>query len=347
MMSWITPLTELFGVRYPIMQAGMGQVAGGLLAAAVTNAGGIGCIGASRLSPEQLDQEIQLAKSLTPGPFGVDFLFPDIDVSRDVAAGPTSHDGPAYHAVDPGLRNAMLEIAYRHRVALIVYAMKLQPGRADEAHEHGIKVMTLIGTARHAERAWELGADAVIATGTEAGGHTGAVAGSVLVPAVRRAVDIPVVVAGGIATGQGVAAALALGADGVWVGTRFIATREASVHSAFQKEVVDRREDATVISRALSGKTCRLASNGFTEYWANREIKPFPEQAIEMNKRDYVRRAFVEGDVASCPLPMGQSAGLVHDILGAAEVADNLVRGAEETIRSLSSQVAAPVATAP
>jgi enoyl-[acyl-carrier protein] reductase II len=295
-MSWNTPLTDLFGVRYPIMQAGMGQVAGGRLAAAVTNAGGIGCIGASRLSPEQLDQEIQLAKSLTPGPFGVDFLFPDIDVSRDAAA-PTGHDGPAYHAVDPGLRNAMLEIVYRHRVALIVYAMKLQPGRADEAHERGIKVMTLIGTARHAERAQERGADAVIATGTEAGGH--------------------------------------------------IATREASVHPAFQKEVVDRGEDQTVISRALSGKTCRLASNGFTEYWADREIKPFPEQAIEMNKQDYVRRAFVDGEVADCPLPMGQSAGLVHDILGAADVVDNLVREAEDTISGLAARFAAPAAAAP
>lgn len=162
----------------------------------------------------------------------------------------------------------------------------------------------------------------------------------------RRTVDIPVVAGGGIATGQGVAAALALGADGVWVGTRFIATREAAVHPAFQKAVVDRREDQTVISRALSGKTCRLASNGFTEYWADKEIKPFPEQAIEMNKQNYVRRAFVDGDVENCPLPMGQSAGLVHDILGAADVVDNLVRETEETIRGLSARLAAPAASA-
>jgi enoyl-[acyl-carrier protein] reductase II len=338
-MSWNTPLTELFGVRYPIMQAGMGQVAGGRLAAAVTNAGGIGCIGASRLSPEELDDEIELAQSLTSGPFGVDFLFPDIAETSE------AHEGPAYHAVDATLRTRMLDIVYRRQVRLIVYAMKLQPGRAQEAHEHGIKVMTLVGTARHAERAQERGADAVIATGTEAGGHTGAVAGSVLIPAVRRAVDIPVVAAGGIATGQGVASALALGADGVWIGTRFIATREASVHPAFQKEVVARREDQTVISRALSGKTCRLATNGFTEYWADREIKPFPEQAIEINKTNFIQRGFVDGDVENCPLPLGQSTGLVHDILGAADVVDNLVREAEETVRGLSGRlaVAAPV----
>ncbi|HEY9415110.1 MAG TPA: nitronate monooxygenase [Pseudonocardia sp.] len=335
-MTWNTPLTELFGVRYPIMQAGMGQVAGGRLAAAVTNAGGIGCIGASRMSPEQFDEEIALAQSLTDGPFGVDFLFPDIDDSTGPAP-----DAP-YHAVDPKLRNTMLHIAYDRRVALIVYAMKLQEGRADEAHELGIKVMTLVGTARHAVRAQERGADAVIATGTEAGGHTGAVALTALVPAVRRAVDIPVVASGGIATGQGVASALALGAAGVWVGTRFMATREAQVHPAVHKEIMDRSEDQTVISRALSGKTCRLATNNFTAYWSDREIKPFPQQAIDMNKMNYVQRSLVEGDVQDCPLPMGQSTGLIDDILGADEVVDNLVREAEETVRNLTTMVGAP-----
>jgi NAD(P)H-dependent flavin oxidoreductase YrpB (nitropropane dioxygenase family) len=140
-MTWNTPLAELFGARYPIMQAGIGQVAGG-----------------------------RLAQSLTDGPFGVDFLFPDIDEST----GPTP-DIP-YHAVDPKLRNTMLNIAYDRQAALIDYAMKLQPGRADEAHERGIKVMTLVGTARHAVCAQERGADGVTSTGTEAGGHTGAVA---------------------------------------------------------------------------------------------------------------------------------------------------------------------------
>lgn len=169
-MTWRTGITELLGVRYPIMQAGMGVAAGGRLAAAVSNAGGVGCIGASRMTPEELDREIALVQEATSAPFGVDFLFPDIDEST----GPTP-DIP-YHAVDPKLRNTMLNIAYDRQAALIDYAMKLQPGRADEAHERGIKVMTLVGTARHAVCAQERGADGVTSTGTEAGGHTGAVA---------------------------------------------------------------------------------------------------------------------------------------------------------------------------
>ncbi|GAA3239107.1 nitronate monooxygenase family protein [Pseudonocardia petroleophila] len=333
-MAWRTGITDLLGVRYPIMQAGMGVVAGGRLAAAVSDAGGVGCIGASRMSPAELDEEIALVQAATSAPFGVDFLFPDLG---ERSAGPG--EGTS-HAVDPALRAELLEIVYRRRVPLIVYAMKLPAGAADEAHEHGIRVMTLVGTARHAARAQQLGADAVIATGTEAGGHTGAVALSVLVPAVVREVDIPVVAAGGIATGAGVAAALALGADGVWVGTRFLATHEAAVHDDVRKEAVARTEDQTVISRALSGKTCRLATNDFTAHWATREIKPFPEQAVEINRQGLVLKGLRDGDVVGSPIPLGQSTALVDRVDGAAAVLADLVGGAERALCGLTERVA-------
>lgn len=332
-MTWRTGITELLGVRYPIMQAGMGVVAGGRLAAAVSNAGGVGCIGASRMTPEELDREIELVQRTTSAPFGVDFLFPDL------AERTAGLDEGTYHAVDPALRADMLEITYRRRVPLIVYAMKLPAGAAAEAHEHGITVMTLVGTARHAVRAQELGADAVIATGTEAGGHTGSVALSVLVPAVARAVRVPVVAAGGIATGAGVAAALALGADGVWVGTRFLATHEAAVHDDVRKEAVARTEDQTVISRALSGKTCRLATNDFTAHWSTRETEPFPQQAIEINRQGLVMKGLRDGDVIGSPIPLGQSTALVDGVQDAATVLADLVSGAEQAVAGMIARV--------
>lgn len=332
-MTWRTGITELLGARYPIMQAGMGVAAGGRLAAAVSEAGGIGCIGASRMSPEELDREIALVQETTAGPFGVDFLFPDL-AERTAGA-----DEGTSHAVDPELRARMLAIAYRRQVPLIVYAMKLPPGAADAAHERGIAVATLVGTARHARRAQELGADAVIATGTEAGGHTGTVALSVLVPAVAREVDVPVVAAGGISTGAGVAAALALGADGVWIGTRFVATRESSVHDDVRKEAVARTEDQTVISRALSGKTCRLASNDFTAYWTSHEPLPSPEQAVEINRQGLVLRGLRDGDVVGAPIPLGQSTALVDDVVDAASVVADLVAGAEQAAAGLATRL--------
>lgn len=334
-MSWTTGITELLGARYPIMQAGMGVAAEGRLAAAVSAAGGVGCIGASRMTPDELDREIALVQDSTTEPFGVDFLFPDLG---DRTAG--ANEGTS-HAVDPALRARMLEVAYRRKVPLIVYAMKLQPGAADDAHERGIRVMTLVGTARHAARAQELGADAVIATGTEAGGHTGSVAMSVLVPAVAREVDIPVVAAGGIATGAGVAAALALGADGVWIGTRFLATRESSVHDDVRKEAVARTEDQTVISRGLSGKTCRLATNDFTAYWTEHEPLPFPGQAVEINRQGLVQKGLRDGDVVGSPVPLGQSTALVDAVADAADVVAELVEGAERAVSGLAGRIAA------
>lgn len=336
-MTWRTGITELLGVRYPIMQAGMGVAAGGRLAAAVSNAGGVGCIGASRMTPEELDREIAFVQAATPAPFGVDFLFPDLGERT------ASPEEGASHAVDPTLRAEMLEVTYRRRVPLIVYAMKLPAGAAAEAHEHGITVMTLVGTARHAVRAQQLGADAVIATGTEAGGHTGAVALSVLVPAVAREVGIPVVAAGGIATGAGVAAALALGADGVWVGTRFLATRESSVHDDVRKEAVARTEDQTVISRALSGKTCRLATNDFTAYWTTHEPRPFPQQAVEINRQGLVLKGLRDGDVVGSPIPLGQSTALVDSVEDAATVLADLVGGAERTVADLAGRLGSRV----
>src|ERR1700722_7974553 len=238
-----TRLTDLLGVEHPVMLAGMGGVSYSALAAAVSNAGGYGCLGASTMSSAQLAQEIAATRSLTSKPFGVDLLtaFPD--------------------SLTPNV-----ELLIEGGASTFVAGLGVPRHVIDLCHDHGVLVVSMCGKVDHARRALEAGCDIVVAQGTEAGGHTGLVATMPLVPQIVDAVgaDIPVVAAGGIFDGRGLAAALALGADGVWVGTRFIATPEARSVAGYKDALIRTREDGTTISRAYSGKTMRVVRNLYT-----------------------------------------------------------------------------------
>ncbi len=256
-----TRLTELLEIEHPVMLAGMGGVSYHRLVAAVSDAGGIGTLGASTMRAEELVDEIEGVKALTSKPFGVDLL-----------------------TALPGQVESGIPTVISGGARLFVAGLGVPREVLDLLHEHHILVGSMCGKVRHAVAAVASGCDFVVAQGTEAGGHTGQIATMALVPQVVDAVgdQVPVVAAGGLFDGRGLAASLALGADGVWVGTRFIATYEARAVAGYKETLLATAEDGTVVSRAYTGKTCRVVRNGWTQHYDDHpeELRPFPDQAL-------------------------------------------------------------------
>ncbi len=315
-----TRLTDLLGVEHPVMLAGMGGVAYSALTAAVSEAGGFGCLGASTMSTGQLRDEIALTRAATARPFGVDLLtaFADTLVAQTEVA------------LEGGARALVAGLGVPSRVV-------------DLCHRHDVLVVSLCGKVEHARRAIDAGCDLVVAQGTEAGGHTGAVATMVLVPLVVDAVDgrVPVVAAGGVADGRGLAAALALGADGVWVGTRFIATPEARALPGYHDRILAAAEDATVVSRAFTGKTMRVLRNATTDRYEMdpASLRPFPEQlGVALGEGTF----HLGGDETTPGVdperegyPAGQVVGAIDAVVPASRIVAEMVRGAEEILARL------------
>src|SRR5438874_7687977 len=237
-----TRLTDLLDIEHPVMLAGMGGVSYHRLVAAVSAAGGFGCLGASTMTNEQMVDEIRKVRELTDRPFGVDLL----------TAMPTD-------------MLTQVELLIENGASVFVAGLGVPADVIDLCHRSGVLVANMCGKVTHARAAVDAGCDLVIAQGTEAGGHTGQVATMPLVPQLVDAVGdkVPVVAAGGIFDGRGLAAALALGADGVWLGTRFIATPEARTVPGYKDRLVRSAEDGTTITRAYSGKTMRVLGNGY------------------------------------------------------------------------------------
>lgn len=316
-----TRLTDLLGVEHPVMLAGMGGVSYSALAAAVSNAGGYGCLGASTMSSAQLAEEIAATRLLTAKPFGVDLLTAFPDTLRDHVE----------LLIDGGASTFVAGLGVpRHVIEL--------------CHRHGVLVISMCGKVEHARRALAAGCDVVVAQGTEAGGHTGSVATFPLVPLIVDAVDgaIPVVAAGGIFDGRGLAAALALGADGVWIGTRFIATPEARAVPGFRERIIDAREDETVVTRAYSGKTMRVIKNDTTErYQLDPTLaKKFPDQlAVSIGEGTF----HLGGDATTLGVdprreayPAGQSVGGIDGLVPAGELVTRIVEQADGILTRLS-----------
>ncbi|MBV8950993.1 MAG: nitronate monooxygenase, partial [Actinobacteria bacterium] len=260
-----TRLTDLLDIEYPVMLAGMGGVSYHRLVAAVSEAGGFGCLGASTMAPGELVDEIRAVKASTAKPFGVDLL----------TAIPEQMEGN-------------VDTLVRESVPVLVAGLGVPRDVVRKCHEHNILVVNMCGKVRHAVAAVEAGCDLVVAQGTEAGGHTGTVATLPLVPQIVDAVGdrVPVVAAGGIFDGRGLAAALSLGADGVWIGTRFIATPEARSAPGYKDALLRTAEDGTAVSRAFTGKTLRAVRNKTTQYFDEHpgELTPFPQQLADAVK---------------------------------------------------------------
>jgi len=320
------PLCRMLGIRYPVCQAGMYSVAYGKLAAAVSNAGGLGVIGSAFMDPEQLRREIQLVKNETDKPYGVDILF------AEVQGGDATTSGYSQEVEEH------IEVTFEEGASVIVSGLG-NPGRiVQRAHDAGMKVMSLVGTSRQAQKVEASGVDAVIASGNEGGGHVGRVGTLPLVAKVVDSVNIPVLAAGGISDGRGLVAALALGAQGVWMGTRFIATEEARGHINYKQKIVDIDEDGTTVTRGHSGKTARIIRNKFTEYWAAHEddIKPFPYQLREVGEPASVRGR-MEGDIEHGVLAAGQGSGVIDSIPPAGAVVEQIMSEAKAVLEGWSS----------
>lgn len=321
-----TPLCDLLGIRYPICQAGMAFVARSGLAAAVSSAGGLGVIAAAHGTPALLRDEIRRVRDLTDRPFGVDILFATIRVAGDEVAQFTDQV------------KGWTDVALEERVPVLIAGLG-NPGPATAAaHRLGIKVMALCGNVKQARDHVANGVDVVIAQGYEAGGHTGRIGGMVLIPTVVDAVTPTLVVAaGGIADGRGLAAALALGAVGIWMGTRFIATHEAHGHDNYKKKIVAIDEEGTVVHRGATGKPCRAIRNDFTREWEKRtaEILPFPLQAQRVGFPAAIR-AREEGDIESGHAACGQSAGLIQEIIPARDLIGRMIAEADAALGRLA-----------
>jgi enoyl-[acyl-carrier protein] reductase II len=313
-----TRICDLFGVEKPIFLAGMGGVAYSRVCAAVSEAGGFGVLGMASEPPERIREEMRAVRALTRKPFGVDLL-----------------------AALPETIEAAIDVIVAEGASAFIAGLGVPETVIDKCHRAGVKVMSMCGKVSHAVHAERAGCDAVVAQGTEAGGHTGQVAGIALIPQVVDAVRIPVLAAGSIVDGRGLAAALALGADGAWMGTRFIASHEARAAELYKKRITEIREEDTVVTRAYSGKPMRVIRNRYVdEMEAHPErILRFPEQ-FAASARAGVFTAMsgpaYEPDTDRACMPAGQGAGAIRDIRSCAEIVDLVMAEADATIGRLA-----------
>ncbi len=300
-----TRLTELLGTEYPIIQGGMAWVAEYHLAAGVSEAGGLGLIGAASAPGEWVREQVRKAKALTGKPFGV---------------------------------NIMLMSSYADEVAKIIVEEGVQvvttgAGSPEKYmsmwKEAGVKVIPVVASVALARRMERCGADAVVAEGMEAGGHIGESTTMALVPQVADAVEIPVVAAGGIADGRGIAAAFMLGAQGVQMGTCFVVTKESQVHENYKKCIIKAKDIDTRVTGRSTGHPVRAIRNQMTREYLRREQEGASFEELENLTLGGLRKAVVEGDVVSGSVMSGQIAGLVKEELSCKELIQKLVRETE------------------
>lgn len=304
-------VTQLLKIKYPVIQGGMAWVADADLAAAVSNAGGLGIIAAASMPPELLEEQIVKIRKLTDKPFGMNIML----------LSPTADDA--------------LEIAAQYRVPVVTTGAGM-PGKVlDRLKPLGTVVVPVIASTAHAERVAKQGADAVVAEGTEAGGHIGEITTMNLVPQVADVISIPVIAAGGVADGRGMAAAFALGAEGVQVGTRFVCAAESNVHINYKEKIVEANDRATVVTGRSTGHPVRGLKNKLSREFEELEKKGASIEEIEKLGTGKLRLAVVEGDTQWGSLMAGQSAGLVKKIEPAAAIIEDLINGAAAEIERL------------
>ncbi len=306
-------ITQLLGIRYPIIQAGMVWASGWRLASAVSNAGGLGLLGAGSMYPEVLREHIQKCKKATNKPFGVNvpLLYPDIE--------------------------KLMEIIVEEKVSIVFTAAGNPKLWTEHLKSHGCNVVHVVSSVKFALKAQDCGVDAIVAEGFEAGGHNGReeTTTMTLIPLVKKAIQIPLIAAGGICTGESMLAAMALGAEGVQVGSRFVATPEASSHSNFKEEILKAEQGATILT--LKELTpVRMMKNPFYK-----KIQSLYQNGASVEElsfalgRGRAKKGMFEGDLSEGELEIGQVAAQINSIKPAAEVVQEFIKRYNKTIDRL------------
>ena len=302
------PICHLLGIRYPIFLGGMAHVSRAPLVAAVSAAGGLGIIGSGGMPPDVLIEQIRDVRTRTDRPFGVNLML-----------------------LDPNIE-AQLEVVLRERVTMVTTGAGNPAPYIPKLREAGIKVFPVVPAVSLARRMERAGADGVIAEGTESGGHVGEVTTIVLVPQVVDAVNIPVIAAGGIADGRGLAAALVLGARGVQMGTRFLASVEAPAHENFKTAILKANERSTLVTGRSINAPVRTLANKMSKQFALFEKEGRPREEFEVLAVGGLRRAVYDGDTETGSLMAGQISGMIDKIEPVKEIIDEMVATAAKLL---------------
>lgn len=310
-----TELTRLLGIKYPIFQGGMAWVAEYHLAAAVSEAGGLGIIGAANAPAEWVREQIRETKKRTSNPFGVNVML------------------MSPHA------EAVAEVIAQEGVAAVTTGAGNPEKYMDMWKEKGIKVIPVVASVAMAKRMQRCGADAVVAEGCESGGHIGESTTMALVPQVADEVSVPVVAAGGIADGRGIAAALMLGAKGVQIGTRFVVTEECQVHQNYKDRIVKARDIDTRVTGRSTGHPVRTLRNEMTKKYQEMESAGTSLEELEYLTLGALRKAVQEGDIKHGSVMSGQIAGLVKEEISCRQLIDSLVKETDALLKGAGAYV--------
>jgi len=358
-------ICEVFGIEHPIFLAGMGGAANPKLAAAVSNAGGLGVLGAAACTPSQMRRWIRETRELTDKPFAVDTLLP---MSVRGGGNLKLEDGenpadlvPSYQAMakefmnEHGLKmiehdrrpteiesvglftreffEEQMEVVIEEKVPVYAAGLGNPAAWADRLKANGTKVMAVVGAVRHTVKVSSAGVDAIVAQGHDAGGHNSPVGTMALIPqVVDAAKGTPVLGAGGIVDGRGIAAALMLGAEGAWIGSAFLAAEEANIHAHQKQAIVDATEEGTVISRSITGKPARIIRSAWTDFWERSKHDPLPMPFQSAVAGSVLVSADADQRQDINPGFAGQGIGMIKSVRPAAEIMAELVEGMEKTL---------------
>jgi enoyl-[acyl-carrier protein] reductase II len=296
-------ITKLFKIQYPLIQAGMIWNSGWKLASAVSNAGGLGIIGAGSMYPDVLQEHITKCKAATSKPFGVNvpMLYPNID--------------------------QIIEIIIKEKIPIVFTSAGNPKTHTTRLKQYGITVVHVVSSVKFALKAQDAGVDAVVAEGFEAGGHNGRdeTTTFTLIPMVKEQISIPLIAAGGIADGRGMLAAMILGADGVQIGSRFVASQESSAHQDFKQEVVKAKEGDTLLTLKELAPVRLLKNKFFDQVMELYKTNPSKEQLTQLLGRARAKRGMFEGDLQDGELEIGQVAGLIHQIKPASQIVSEII----------------------
>jgi len=308
-----TAICDLFGIEHPIIQGGMAHVGTAELVSAVSNAGGLGIIGAGFYQPDWVRQQIRLTRQQTSKPFGI-----NIQLASPFTA-------------------PVIEVILEEKVAIVATGAGNPEPYIPRFKEAGMKVVPVVASVSRAQRLERVGVDAIVAEGMESGGHVGETTTMALVPQVVDSVRIPVVAAGGIADGRGLAAALALGAQGVQMGTRFVCSTECVAHPSYKQKVLEAHDRSTVVTRQTIGRPLRTLQNSLTEQVRALEEAGISREELEEFDRGRMLLGLVEGDIDEGSLLAGQIAGLIKEIKPVRVIIEEIIAEAETIITSLTT----------